>query len=381
MLEIKKTLALCMAFVLCGLFGCSETSDGDSADTISTSLAEEHIESAEDSADFVTDEEEPQATSMEGEVVSAEIAIELLGTYVTAKIYGTDEDYLNDALADAVTLAENLEQTLSPTIENSDLCELNTLLQTGNTVYITDDLYTMLSKASYYYTLTGGKLDCSIGDLIELWSIGTENPYLPTQDEIDAILRENSFENVTFDTENSTVTLLDTNVKLHFGSIAKGYIGDSMKECLESWGITCGLLNLGGDIQTIGTKSDGSSWVVGITNPLSSDELIGSVTITDCSVVTSGNYERYFEVDGVRYHHIFDPDTGYPAEAGLISTTIISEYSIDGDALSTAVYVLGVEDGLALIESLDNVECVLIDEDGEIYLSSGMDSYNFVLFS
>jgi thiamine biosynthesis lipoprotein len=138
-----------------------------------------------------------------------------------------------------------------------------------------------------------------------------------------------------------------------------------------------GILDFGGNIMTIGTKADGSLWNIGITNPLDTTEVYAAVSVNDKCVVTSGNYERYFIEDGVRYHHILNPFTGYPAESGIISSTIIGDNSTQCDALSTACYIMGVDKALELIEKTDGVEAVFIDNDGEVHTSSGIEKYSF----
>jgi len=142
--------------------------------------------------------------------------------------------------------------------------------------------------------------------------------------------------------------------------------------------INSALINLGGNVFALGSKVDGTSWNIGLQNPLDTrGQYIGTISVTDKSVVTSGNYERFFIVDGKRYHHIFDPKTGYPSEAGLISTTIVSDKSIDGDALSTSTYILGLEKGLKLIESIKGVDAIFITNDKKVYVTTGIkDDFN-----
>ena len=167
--------------------------------------------------------------------------------------------------------------------------------------------------------------------------------------------------------------LTDT-VQLDLGGIAKGYAADEMKKVLtDTYGITSGILSLGGNVMAIGSKPEGEQWVVGIVDPLHTSEMIGTLSETDKTIVTSGNYERYFTKDGIRYHHILNPATGYPAENGIISSTIITDCSMDADALSTATYVMGVEEALEMIEKMDGIEAVFVKEDGSIVTTDGVD--------
>ena len=167
------------------------------------------------------------------------------------------------------------------------------------------------------------------------------------------------------------MTLTDPEAQIDLGGIAKGYIADRLKEYLESQGIEHALIDLGGNMLTLGGRYDGSDFRIGLQEPFAdTGTVMAAVTVNDQSVVTSGDYERYFEKDGVIYHHILDPDTGYPIQNDLDQVTIISDESVDGDALSTTCFALGLEDGLELIQSLDGIEAVFVTKDGEIHTSS-----------
>ena len=168
---------------------------------------------------------------------------------------------------------------------------------------------------------------------------------------------------------------------MDLGAIAKGYTADEVKKVLLNNKINSALINLGGNVYAIGTNPDGDDWNIGIQNPLSTrGEYLGTISVTDKSIVTSGNYERFFIKDGIRYHHIFDPKTGYPAEEGLISTTIVSDKSIDGDALSTSTYILGLDKGIKLVESIKGVEAIFVTKDKKVYVTPGLKN-NFKLTS
>lgn len=180
------------------------------------------------------------------------------------------------------------------------------------------------------------------------------------------------------DEEKRTIRFLNPNIQLDFGATAKGFAADEIKNMLvEEYGITCGIINLGGNIITIGAKYDGQPWGIGITDPNDTTRAVSTEYLTNATAVTSGNYERYFIEDGVRYHHILDPKTGYSANNGLISTTIITENSMLADALSTATYVMGLEKAYAYIESLDDVEAIFITDDGTVVKTSGITDDTF----
>lgn len=302
--------------------------------------------------------------------------VEMMGTFVSVTLYGENTSELEAAMNAAFARASELEQCLSPSIAESELNAVNESAYAQETP-VSESFFRLLTEAQQYAALSDGALDCTIGDLISLWGIGTETARVPEASEIEAILRKDSYTLVATDSAGQTVRFAEEGVTLQFGAVAKGYIADEMKSILLEQGVESGLLVLGGNVLTIGSKPSGDAWKVGITDPFSTDQLIAELTVSDLSVVTSGNYERYFEADGVQYHHILDPETGYPSDSGLVSTTIIAASSVTCDALSTATYVLGAEEGMALIESLDGVEAVFITESGDILTSSGMDSYHF----
>lgn len=298
---------------------------------------------------------------------------ELFGTYVSAKIYTETEDSADAALDAAFERARELEEIFSPSIGHSELNAVNAAAFSQETE-VSEDFQHLLSQSLEFSEKSGGAFDCGIGRLIDLWGIGTENAKIPSDAAIRDTLHPAAHE--VIDLQDGAVRFLDERVQLQFGAIAKGYIADEMKEVLRSHGIESGMLSLGGNILTIGSKHDTAPWTIGITDPFSPQEITATMEVRDLSVVTSGNYERYFEENGVRYHHILNPGTGHPADAGIISVTILSESSLRCDALSTAVYVLGAQEGLALIETIEDTECILVTEDGEILQSSGMDAYH-----
>ncbi len=298
---------------------------------------------------------------------------ELFGTFVSARIFASDEKTAEAALDAAFRRAAELEQTFSPTIADSELNAVNAAAFSQETA-VSEEFSELLGLSLRYSQLSGGAFDCSIGQLIDLWDIGTEQATIPTDEEIHRTIHPAAHEVISL--QDRSVRFTDERVQLHFGAIAKGYIADEMKEVLQAHGIESGTLSLGGNILTLGCKNEDEPWVIGITDPFAPQEITATLEVRDLSVVTSGRYERYFEENGVTYHHILDPWTGLPSDAGLASATIISQSSVQCDALSTAVFVLGAQDGLALIEGLDGAECVLITDDGTLLQSSGMDAYH-----
>ena len=241
-------------------------------------------------------------------------------------------------------------------------------------------LIEFLLYAKEMYALTGGEVNVAMGSVLRLWHKCRETaadrpdltPALPDPSDIVEAEKHTDIDDLVIDEVASTVYLADPHMSLDVGALGKGYVADRLTELLTDRGATAYVLNLGGSIRAIGERVSGGGWVTGITNPdrESEESFALRVTLTDVSCVTSGNYERYFTVDGRRYHHIIDKDTGSPA-VGFSSVTILAESSAMADALSTALFCMSYEDGLALAERLGGIEVLWITEDGEQLMTDG----------
>lgn len=301
----------------------------------------------------------------------------ILGTIVNVRVYGNmSQSRMDEAARAAMDKARSLEQIFSVNIADSELNYVNAHAADGP-IQVSDDLFTVLETSLYYARLTDGAFDPTLGALIQLWGIGTDGARVPSEAELAPLTGRKDYENVVLDAHDRTVYFKTRGFSLDLGAIAKGYTADEMKRLLvDEYGITSAMLNLGGNIITIGSKTDGSDWTLGIADPKNPEDSENPAVLFKTSgqtLVTSGNYQRYFEgSDGTRYHHILDGDTGYPADTGTVSVTIVTDCSMDADALSTAVYVLGPQKGRALIESLDNTEAVFIDEQGQVTATDGI---------
>lgn len=274
----------------------------------------------------------------------------------------------NKILEECFKICNVYEMLFSKKIETSDIAILNRdkQLEVNNI----DTIY-LLEKAIYYSTLTDGKFDITISNLSDLWNFTSENPSIPNITDIENTLSDVDYQNINIESNIITITNPDTSIDL--GAIAKGFIADKLKEYLLSQNINSALIDLGGNIIMIGNKPDNQPFLIGVQKPFAKrNESIAIVKGSDISLVSSGSYERYFKEGDKLYHHILDTKTGYPCDNGLQSVTILSRSSLDGDALSTSCFALGLEDGLALIERLDNIEAIFIDEKQTITLSSGL---------
>lgn len=226
----------------------------------------------------------------------------------------------------------------------------------------------IISDCSVFFEQTQGGFDITVGALSNLWNMGV----VPKQEEIKYLLSLVDYSSLTVDTKSSKIKRGNSKQQVTLGAVAKGYIADRLADFLKEKETYGAMINLGGNIYAHGTKSDGELWKIGITDPRNTSQLIGTVSLTDKFVITSGDYERYFEYDGERYHHIIDSKTGYPARSGLISTTIISDDGFSADALSTACFILGLEKGLELAKEY-NAMIIFVTDDKKIYYSKGLD--------
>jgi len=298
----------------------------------------------------------------------------LLNTIVEITLY-EDEKASNQMLDEMFNKIRVYENRYSRHMADSEIAKINE--SRGKKVPVSNDTMDMIEKSLYFSTLSDGLFDIGVGALVDLWDINGENPHKPQQAEIDAVLKDIDYRKITLDKENNTISIPNTSMLIDSGAIAKGYITDRLVMYLKEKNVDSALLNLGGNLYLYGSKKDGSPWNIGIRNPFGfQGDYIGTVTIKNLSVVTSGIYERYFEENGVRYHHIFNPRTGYPEENNLASVSILAESSTMADGLSTATFLLGLEDGMALIESLDGIEAIMVTKDNKIHLSSGIKNGN-----
>lgn len=286
-------------------------------------------------------------------------------TIITITVY--DDNHIV-FLDECFSIAEKYENLLSKTVETSDIYKINHSNQKP-TVVDNETIY-LLEKALEYAKITNGVIDPTILPLSDLWNFG-ENNTVPLSKDIASSLSYVGYENVIIDKETNSVILNHPNAGIDLGFIAKGYIADKMKEYLLSNGVESALINLGGNILTIGNKPDGSPYVLGIQEPFSDGQSsIPNVSIRDKSLVTSGVYERYFYENGILYHHILDTKTGYPIDNNIWGVTILSDSSMEGDAYSTICLCLGLEDGMKLIEKTEGLEAMFITNDMELHYSS-----------
>lgn len=292
----------------------------------------------------------------------------LMGTVCIITLYGGETQEIFDG---AFSLLEEEELLMSLQKGNSELSKINQRAGTES-LQVSEDVFEVIKTSLLYSQISAGAFDPTIAPLVELWGIGEDfTGTVPSASSIDSRKELIDYTGVLLE-EDNLVLLKRQGMKIDLGGIAKGYVADKVKDYLISQGVQRGIINLGGNIIVIGSKPKMQSWKIGIQNPFDSrGNHIGIASVTDKTIVTSGIYERFFYFEGKRYHHILDPETGYPVENDLASVTIIAEKSIDADALSTSLFVLGVEEGIKLIESIENSEAVFVLKDKNVIYSSG----------
>ena len=264
------------------------------------------------------------------------------------------------------SLIASLESLVSVTDADSELYAIN---QTGSGT-LTGKASSLMEQALELCRRTGGALDISVYPIVRAWGFTTGSYQVPDEAEIQALLPLVDYRKIQYDAATGTVTLPE-GMEIDLGSVAKGYAGQLAAQMLREHGVQSALLNLGGNVQTVGTKPDGSPWQIGIKDPQGEDAMM-VLSVEDQAVVTSGGYERYFEQDGQTYWHIMDPSTGHPADSGLLSVTIVGKQGIICDGLSTSLFVMGLEKAADLWAQSCDFEAVFVTASGEVYITEGL---------
>jgi thiamine biosynthesis lipoprotein len=291
----------------------------------------------------------------------------MLNTFVTVTIYDKDDPKILDG---CLELCRSYENILSKTLEGSEVYKLNHRPANQQTVTVSDDIKALITEAQNYSERSGGGFDVTIEPLSSLWNFTSENPVIPPDKEIKEAVKKVDYKNLKL--EGNTLTFLSPDTTLDFGAVAKGYIADRLKDYLLEKGVKSAIINLGGNVLCVGEKPDGTPFKIGLQKPFADrNETIETLNIRDMSVVSSGVYERHFIKDGTNYHHLLNPRDGYPFQNGLVSVTILSKVSADGDGMTTACFSLGLEEGLKLVNSLDGIYGIFITDDYEVYYSDG----------
>jgi len=299
-----------------------------------------------------------------------------MGTNIIQRIYSNNAKEIARL---AESELKRLESLMSFYLASSEVSILN--LEAGqDEVLLSQETFEVIKKSKEYSELFSGTFDITVAPLVKLWGVFSNDERVPLKREIEDILYLINYKDIILNDEKNSAKLLNIGQKVDLGAIAKGYAADRIVDIYRKNAVKSGFINIGGNVLTIGNKPDDSPWVIGIQNPFKSrGEYIGIVKISDETVVTSGDYVRYFEEYGIRYNHILDPRTGYPANSGIISATIIGKGSMEADALSTAIFILGLRDGKELVDKIPGVDAIFITSEKKIYVTKGAkEKFSFI---
>lgn len=295
----------------------------------------------------------------------------LMDTIVDMQVYGENaEEVINSSFE----RMRKIENEMSKNIKESEVSKINNNA-TKDWVKVSEDTFKVIEKAVEYAEFTNGRFDPTIGPLVELWGIGTSEARVPTTNEIKETKKLVNYKDLKLDEENNRIKFEKENMQIDLGGIAKGYAADEVRNIVKDAGIESAYVNLGGNVLVIGGKEDGTPWKIGIQDPREErGSVMASLEIKDKTVVTSGNYERYFREDGVLYHHILDPETGKPTRNDLLSVSIISKDSFEADVLSTSAFIFGRKEAYEFIKNKEDIEAIFITKDNNVYLTPGLEN-------
>lgn len=294
----------------------------------------------------------------------------LMDTVFEIAVYTEDSAEGNRLLRDAFNKVRDLERLLSRYVKNSDVDRINQKAGSEE-VQVSFKTLHLIERSLYFSEISEGHFDITIAPLLSLWGFGTGEERVPSEEEINEVLPQVNYQKIVLDDEENTVFLPEENMAVDLGGMAKGFIVDQIVEYLLEQGVEKAFVNAGGDIRVIGDRPDENPWRIAIRHPRQRDQHTAVLPVSNQAIVTSGDYERFITVDGERYHHILNPYTGMPADQA-ISVTIIAPDCMTADALSTAVFILGPKKGMVLLESLPDIEGVIIDTAEKLHVTSGI---------
>ena len=292
-----------------------------------------------------------------------------MGTVINNKVFGEQAE---EALQAALNESVRLEGVLSRFIPDSEISRINNSAGIGHEK-VSSETYEVLSQAVEFSKCCQGCFDVTVGPLVDLWTDAKDKSKPPGEARIRSILPLVRYTDLVLDPCKETVGLKKAVQSIDLGGIGKGFAADKILEVFKKYEVSSAFTNFGGNVAVIGAKPDGSPWRVGIRHPRKENSLIGIVSVVNKSVVTSGDYQRCFiGNDGKRYHHILDPTSGYPSESGLISVTIVADNSAAADALSTILFIAGMNRGIEILKSFPGTEAILIDSNLFLYVTHGL---------
>lgn len=308
-------------------------------------------------------------------IITVERQFPMMGTFVDFKITcaASRKSEAARVISDAADSIRDIENKLSPYIPESEISIINTKAD-QEPVKVSDLTFHVLKKSLMIAEMTDGAFDPSFAAAGDLWSLNPENPAIPSETELAEKMKLVDFRSVLLNNDNQTVALEKKGMRLDLGGIAKGTAIDKAVEVIRTSGFENALVNAGGDIFAAGKNAKGEKWKVAVLNPRDKDDFLAVIPVSDVAVVTSGDYERMVEIDGKRYHHILNTRTGKPAEK-CISVTVVARDAETADALSTALFVLGPEEGIELVKKLPGTEALIVAPDGNLFYTGFFSEY------
>lgn len=271
----------------------------------------------------------------------------------------------------AIAEVKRIENQISDWIPTTQISEINK--NAGKkAIKVDDEVFELVQRAIKISKLTNGAFDISYASMDKIWKFDGSMKEMPSPEAIKKSVEKIGYQNIILDDKEKTIFLKLEGMKLGLGGIGQGYIADKVKALLQSKGCTSGIVNVSGDINTWGKQLDGKPWTIGIINPMNKNKVFATFPIEDSAVETSGSYEKFVMFNGVRYSHIIDPRTGYPA-TGIVSVSVFAKQTEVADALATGIFVLGIEVGLDLVNQLKGIQCIIVDDKGKIHTSKGID--------
>ena len=357
----KKAVAMLLATVFAAgmLSGCGTSGDTEKSKNDSRKAVEQTTQ-AEADTNSKTQNEEDKSESRD---------IFAMDTYMTLTAYGKNA---KKALDEAVDEINNIEQLVSTGIDGSEVSQINK----NGKGSVSETTGYLIKRSKEIYDSTNGVFDITIYPIMQAWGFPTENYCVPGKKELKKLRGLMGADHVLYDEKKQEVTLNKEGMKIDLGGIAKGYTSSKVMDIFKENGISSAVISLGGNVQTLNGKPDGSDWRVAVENPADTGSYIGVLSIKDKAVITSGGYERYFKQDGKTYHHIIDPANGYPANNGLTSVTIVSDDGTLADGLSTSLFIMGPEKAQKYWkEHSDEFDTILVKDDGSILVSEGIADY------
>ena len=295
----------------------------------------------------------------------------LMGSSFEITVVAEDEDFAKESLAIAKKEIIRIEDLISSWDQKSETSRINRNAGIA-AVEVSKELFDLIFRAQQISKLSSGAFDLTFAAIDKLWNFDGKESEMPNPDTLKASVFNIGYQLIELDEESLTVFLPKKGMKIGFGAIGKGYAADRAKQLLVERGVLGGIINASGDMNTWGTKPDGSSWTIGIVNPMNKKKVFSWFSLEHNAVVTSGDYEKFTQINGRRYSHIIDPRTGIPSQ-GIVSCTVFAGKAELADAIATAIFVMGVESGLFLIDQLPNIEAILIDDSGIIHRSKNIE--------